>query len=138
MDEEDCRRLAKNGGGPYQWGVRDREKHQLIVALWKQYPALLSLLADLKSVAKKNAQLTEKAYEGRNYRFLGFFSMQAGETKAEGYRFSYSEEGVSQTVDTFLIKDGKTIYAFLCGGREENMDADHDQFCRILESLEYV
>ena len=41
-------------------------------------------------------------------------------------------------VDTFLVREGKTVYSFLCSGPEETMDEDHARFCGILESLEYV
>lgn len=138
LGEEDFRRLAANGGGPYQWGARDPENHRLIIAMWKQYPALLSMLADMKSMAKKNAQMTAKAYEGHGYRFLGFFTPGAGEAKAEGYRYAYGPDGAVQVVDTFLVRSGKIIYAFLCSGREANAEADHALFCRVLESLEWI
>ena len=138
MSEADLRELSRKGGDPYRWGVRDRENHRMIVVLWKQYPALLSWLADLKSIAKKNEQLTGKAYAGSDYRLLEFISMQAGEEKAEGYRFSYTVEGISQVISCLLIKDGKTVYAFVCGGREENAAGDRELFRRILETLEYV
>ena len=138
LGEEDFRRLSANGGGPYQWGVRDPENHRLIIAMWKPYPALLSLLADLKTMAKKNAQLTAKAYEGHGYRFLGFFTPRAGEAKAEGYRYAYDGNGTVQVVDTFLFRSGKTIYAFLCSGREASAEADHTLFCQVLESLEWI
>ena len=77
MSAEDLRELSRNGGDPYQWGVRDRENHVMIVASWKEYPALLARLADLKSIARKNEQLTGGVYEGHDYRLLGFCSMQA-------------------------------------------------------------
>ena len=138
LDAADYSRLGGNGGGPYRWGARDPEKHLLIVALWERYPALLSWLADLKSMAKKNARLSAGAYEGHSYRFLGFFTPPAGEAKAEGYRFSYEDGGKVRVVDTFLVREGKTVYSFLCSGPEESMDADHACFCRIMESLELV
>ena len=138
MSAEDLRELSRNGGDPYQWGVRDRENHVMIVASWKEYPALLARLADLKSIARKNEQLTGGVYEGHDYRLLGFCSMQAGDVKAEGYRFSCRAEGVAQVMNSFLIKDGKTVYAFLCCGWEENTAADQAVFREILESLQYM
>ena len=110
----------------------------IIIALWKQYPALLSCMLDLKAVVKKNEQLTRKAHEAHGYRFLEFFSMQAGEEKAEGYRFIYEKEGVAQVCSNFLIKDGRTIYAFICIGREEHAEADKAVFSQIMKTLEYV
>ena len=137
MDGESLRGLSR-GGDPFQWGMKDRENHVMILAMWKRYPALISLLADPKTLVKKNEQLTRKLYEGHGYRLLGFLSMQAGEEKAEGYRFSYSAEGIAHVRTNFLIRDGKTVYAFICAGREENADTDLAMFSRVMESLEYV
>ena len=77
-------------------------------------------------------------YQEHGYRFLEFFSMQAGDEKAEGYRFTYEKEGVTQACSNFLIKDGRTIYAFICVGREENMDADRETIKQIMATLEYA
>lgn len=138
LSGDDLRGMYRNAGDPFMWGVRDAENHAVIVAMWKQYPLLLSWMLDLKAIVKKNEQLTGKAHAEHGYRFLEFFSMQAGEEKAEGYRFAYDKEGITQVCNTFLIKDGRTIYAFLCVGREENMGTDKAAFRRIMETLEYA
>jgi hypothetical protein len=61
--------------------------------------------------------------------------MRIGDIKAEGYRFSYSVENICQTVTNYLVKDGKTVYALMCFGREENQAADQAEFRGIMESL---
>ena len=138
LSEEDLRGMYRNAGDPFQWGVRDTENHVIIVALWKKYPALLSWTLDLKAIVKKNEQLTGQAHAEHGYRFLEFFSMQAGDEKAEGYRFTYEKEGATQACSNFLIRDGRTIYAFICVGREENMDADRETITQIMATLEYA
>ena len=138
LSEEDLRGMYRNAGDPFQWGVRDTENHVIIVALWKKYPALLSWTLDLKAIVKKNEQLTGQAHAEHGYRFLEFFSMQAGDEKAEGYRFTYEKEGATQACSNFLIRDGRTIYAFICVGREENMDTDRETINRIMSTLEYA
>ena len=138
LSEEDLRGMYRNAGDPFQWGVRDTENHVIIVALWKKYPALLSWTLDLKAIVKKNEQLTGQAHAEHGYRFLEFFSMQAGDEKAEGYRFTYEKEGATQACSNFLIRDGRTIYAFICVGREENMDADRETIKQIMATLEYA
>lgn len=130
--------MYRNAGDPFMWGVRDTENHTIIMAIWKKYPMLLSWALDLKAIAKKNEALTGEAYAGHGYRFLEFFSVQAGEEEAEGYRFAYDSEGTGQVCNNYLIKDGRTIYAFICVGREENADADRDAFRRIMETLKYA
>ena len=138
MSGQDLRELSRNNGDPFQWGVRDRENHVMIVALWKQYPGLLAWMSSLKAIAEKNEQQTRRVYEGHDYRLLEFSSLQAGDEKAEGYCFSYSTEGVTQIVNHYLIKDGRTVYAFLCTGREENRAADQAAFREILKSLQQL
>lgn len=138
LSENDLREMYRNVGDPFQWGVRDTENHVIITALWKSYPALLAWTLDLKAIVKKNEQLTGKAHAAHGYRFLEFFSMQAGDEKAEGYRFSYDREATTQVCTNCLIKDGRTVYAFICVGREENADADRETFRRIMETLEYA
>ena len=138
MSAEELRQLSGAGGDPYQWGVRDRENHVMLVALWKQYPALLAWASNLKAIVKKNEQMTGQAHAAHGYRFLEFFSMQAGDEQAEGYRFCYDKEEITNVCNNFLIKDGRTIYAFMCVGRKENMDADRETFRRIMETLEYA
>lgn len=138
MSSEELQKLSQSGGDPYRWGFRDREKHIMFVIIWKQVPAILGWLADLKAIAKRNEQLTSKAYQGHDYRLLGFESMQAGAAKAEGYRFSYSVEGIRQNVTNALIKKGKIFYSFLWIGREENAAADRDLFREVMESLRNI
>ena len=138
LTEEGLRGMYRNIGDPFMWGVRDKESHKIIVAIWKKYPMLLSWMLDLKSIVKRNEQITGKAHAGHGYRLLEFFSMQAGEEKAEGYRFSYDKDEITNVSNNFLIKDGRTIYAFMCVGREENMDADRDSFRQIMETLQYA
>ena len=138
LTENDLSKMYRNVGDPFRWGVRDAKNHVIITALWKQYPALLSWTLDLKAIVKKNEQLTGKAHAAHGYRFLEFFSMQAGDEKAEGYRFIYDREGITQACSNCLIREGRTIYSFLCVGREENMDRDRETFRRIMETLEYA
>ena len=138
MSAENLRELSRNGGDPFRWGVRDRENHVIIAALWKPYPVFLVRLASLKSIARRNAQLAGKAYAGHNYRLLGFCSMQAGDEKAEGYRFRCSVDGAAQAMNCYLLRDGGTVYAFLCAGRENNAAADQSAFREMLESLQHV
>ena len=136
LTEENLREMNRNAGDPFRWGARDTENHMVLLALWKQYPAILSRLLDLKAIAGKNEQLTRRAHEGYGYRLLERFSMQAGTEQAEGYRFSYEREGITQVCCNILIRDGKTVYSFMCVGWEANMDTDRTVISRIMETLE--
>ena len=109
LTEDDLGKMYRNVGDPFQWGVRDTENHVIITALWKQYPALLSWTLDPKAIVKKNEQLTGEAHAEHGYRFLEFFSMKAGDVNAEGYRFCYDKEEITNVCNNFQIKDGRTI-----------------------------
>jgi len=135
MSSRELEELSRNGGDPCRWGAWDRENHVMMTALWKDYPALLARLADLKAIAKRNEQLTRKAYEKHDYRLLGFDTLQAGETKAMGYRYTYRAGDIRQAVTCWLIKDGRTVYALMCNGREENSAADQAMFRGAMEGL---
>ena len=135
---EELRAMGGNGGDPFRFGARDAENHVVLLALWKQYPALMSWALDLKSVAQKNEQLTRSLHQGSGYRLLEFLSLQAGEEKAEVYRFSYEREGVTQVSTNLLLRDGRTVYSLIFVGRQENLDADRAMIARVMESLEYV
>ena len=126
------------GGDPFQWAVRDTERHVMITALWKQYSGLISWLADMKAMAKKNQQMVSKVYEGNDYRLTGYISMEAGDLPAEGYRFTYTAEGIAHSAAVMLIKEGRTVYSITCAGREENAAADCAMFREVLESLELL
>ncbi len=138
LTEEDLRKMHRNVGDPFRWGVRDTENHVIMTALWKAYPALLSWTLDLNAIVKKNEQLTGKVHAAHGYRLLEFFTLQAGDEEAKGYRFCYDNEGTTQVCSNCLIKEGRTIYAFMFVGRKENMDADSATFRRIMETLEYA
>ena len=82
-------------------------------------------MLDMKSLAKRNAELTAKAHEGYGYRFLDFISLQA------------EKDGITQVSNNLLVRDGKMIYSFILAGREENAAQDRDLFLEIMRTLEY-
>ena len=134
MDAGELRKLFRNDD-PDRWGTWDRENHVMITVMWKDYPKLLARFADLKTVCRKNEQLSGKGYAGHEYRCGGFFSTAAGELPAEGYSFSYQIGDISQSAETVLFKQGRTIYSMTCAGRAENRAADHETFAGILKGV---
>ena len=124
------------GGGEDRWGVRDPQQHRVILIAWKKYPALLSILADLKTMAKRNEQILSRKYAGAGYQARGFFSGDAGEIRMEGYRFTYQQGDVRNAAENSLLKCGKLFYSITCIGREENTEKDREVFRKVLESLE--
>lgn len=138
LTADKLREMYRNVGDPFGWGARDAENHTVMLAMWKKYPAILSWALDLKVVVKKNEQLTRSAHAGSGYRLLEFFSMRCGTEEAEGYRFCYEKDGNVQVSSNYLIRDGKTIYAFMCVGREANLEADRKMFDQVMGTLSAV
>lgn len=134
MSREELKKLYQDGN-PDRRGIWDKDRHVIITVSWKQYPALLSALADLKAVARRNQQLTEKGYSGHDYKFGGFFTVSTDSAKMEGYRFSYRLGSIRQSGETVLMKHRRTIYSITCVGREENADRDSKAFREILDSI---
>ena len=138
LTEKELRGMYLNAGDPFRWGARDTENHVVFLVLWKQYPGIVSRMLDLKAMVKRNEQLTRKAHDGHDYQLLVFFSQQAGENKAEGYCFSYDRQGVAQVCHNFLVRDGRTIYTFMCVGRKENMERHREMINQVMKTLEHA
>lgn len=134
MSSEDLRKLYQNENAD-RWGMWDRERHILITVAWQRVNALLSFLADIKSVAKRNEQLIAKGYANNDYKMEGFFSSSAGNIHMEGYRFSYTLQGIPQKSETLLMKLEKNIYSITCVRRAENAEECADVFPAVIASL---
>lgn len=132
--------LEKNfqDGNSNRWGMQNPESQVMITILWKKYPALLAGIASLKTMVKRNQQLISRGYAGRGYRLNEYYSLQAGDTQAEGYRFTFRQGDAVRAVDTCLLKHGKVVYSAACLGPEENKKADQAMFRKILSSLKFL
>ena len=121
-----------------RWSAWARERHAMIAVAWKKYNALLLGLADLKAIAKKNQQLTQKAHAGYDYQPLGAYTPKAASVPMEGYRFAYRAAGAAQQATTVLLKHQRIVYSIMFIGREENIAADQALFEEVLSGLRLV
>ncbi len=112
----------------------------MITAVWKDNSALAVLLADMKAAARKNQFQVSRMYaaRGADYRLQDYLSLTAGGVKAEGYRFTYTADGVKHAADTLLVRHGRRVYALTCFGRAENAEKDRALFRGVLDSLRFV
>ncbi len=136
MSAEELRK-AYQSDETNRWGARDPEGHAILTVMWKDYPLLLSRLADLKTICKKNEQLSARGYAGHGYRCEGFFSAAAGGQPAEGYRFTYTAGETEQAAETVLFKRNRTVYSLTWVGRPENREADRETFAGILAGMSF-
>ena len=95
----------------------------------------LQMLADVKSIAKRNQQLAAKGYAGHNYREEGLFSAEADNVHLEGYRFSYDLQDFRQKAETLLMKYEKMIYNFTCVSREESAAEGSELFRNLIDVM---
>lgn len=137
MDSRELEQAFRSGD-PNRWGIWNKESHVMVTILWKKYPLLLSMLADLKAVCRKNEQMARQGYAGHDYQCGGFFSLYVADEPAEGYAFSYKMGDVSQSAETVLFKKNRMIYSIICGGRTENQAADHEWFAGFLNGISEV
>ena len=134
MTREDLDRVYTSGS-PGRAGIRDAERHVMITVLWQRYNAVLAWLADIKSLARRNEQLSRKGYADHDYRLDGFFGREVWGLSGEGYHFTYRVEDTGQEAWTLLIKKGSTVYSLNCVGRPENHDANQAVFEEILDGV---
>ena len=120
---------------PNRWGMWDRERHVMITVLWQRYNPLLAWLAEMKTMARRNEQLTRKGYLDHDYRLEGFTSRKVQGLAGEGYRFTYRLGDVEQGIETLLIKRGSTVYSLNCVGRAENSAENHAIFEAVLDGM---
>ena len=119
-----------------RWGMWDKKRHIMVTVLWQRYNPLLAWLADMKTLVKRNEQLTSRGYKDHDYRLEGFRSRDVRGMAGEGYRFTYRLGDVVQRIDTVLVKKGRTVYSLSCIGRPENSAVDQAVFEAILDGIE--
>ena len=133
MTEEETRKLRTLEAGP---GVclSDPRRHILVSMGWKRVGALVSFLLNPKDIATNAEKQAHKAMESHGYRCLGFSSRQIAGARAEGYRYTYTANGVGMVSETFAAKIGKTIYYFHFYARSAG-EASFDVWSALLDGI---
>ena len=118
QDEKNMTRLFGSAGGE-RWCAANADESILLTVVWQKANLILAMLADMKAMARRNAQLTEKAYQGHGYGFGKFFSLQSKEGLLEGYSYAFSGKDGQRSAETVLIKQMRMIYNVSCVCRAE-------------------
>ena len=83
QDEKSMARLFGSAGGD-RWCAANEDESILLTVVWQKANPLLAMLSDMNAMARRNEQLTEKAYQGHGYHFDQFFSLQSKDGPLEG------------------------------------------------------
>jgi len=118
LDEKNLARIF-GGEGSDRWCAANGDESVLLTVVWQKVNPILAALSDMKVMARRNAQLTEKAYQAYGYRFGEFFSLQGRDGSLEGYSYSFSGKNGQRSAETVLIRQKRMIYNVSCVSRAE-------------------
>lgn len=116
---------------------RDEANHRFLSFLWKKSGRLLSRFTNLKSIAKRNEQLTAKLYSSYGYGFEDNEEKTIGGRQWIGYRYHYFLSGKEQKVLCLLYKEKSIVYSMNLYQSGENA-ADFAYFDELFSSLAYL
>jgi len=136
MTAEEMAKIS-NGDASGRFGLWDKEHHVMLLADWKRYNALWLKLTDIRKIAKRNEELNRKPYANFSYKGQRTLSRTIGGLEAEGYRFSFRVEDVSQSAACMLVLHGNNVYRFTMNGRTENLEENEDLFAAVLDSVKF-
>ena len=117
------------------WGARDEARHMLVTVIWKDSGGLATKLADEKSLAKRVEKALSKTYRRLGYRCDGLLETRIAGREAHGFRYSYQPEGISQSCEVVVFKDGKRCYTLYYYTRLEVALENRPIYDSLLASL---
>lgn len=126
-----------NDGYPDRRGIRDEERHALLIVAWKVSGEKVTKLASTKSLAERAEKLLAKGYRKARvpYGCHGFFESRLCGEEAWGFRYDYAVQGVEQTAETVIFKNGACCYTLQYTTRTANAPENLEAYESILASL---
>ena len=120
-----------------RWGVRNAEKH-IVIVLAKTKSSILNLITDAKGVAAGAENSMRKSL--RDYRRVGDIETQIIGKKAECFSFEYlTDDGaVSQYCETAVVKDRRSYYIAYCFCRSQDKEEYSPMFDEFRKSVQTV
>lgn len=125
------------------WGVRDTERHIMMNITWKDSNKLLTKLMSEKSFAKQmneryGKRCIKRSADMGNYRCGGFYErdVTGASARAQGFRFSYTVQGIEQGGEVLIFKRGVRCYALTYYTRLEVAEQNRSVYDVFLSSLE--
>ena len=108
MDEAERGKLNLYREAP-DWCISDPARHIVLSVAWKRQ-SLASLLLSSREIADKMEKSIRKPMEPYGYKLEAFLQESFHGTPADGFRYSYTAQGIGMTGESFSVKHGKTFY----------------------------
>ena len=93
------------------------------------------MLADMKPMARRNEQLTAKAYANSGYKRGDFLSLPSGLGQLEGFTYFFRGKDGPRSCMTVLLKKKPVVYSLSCICREEKAQEGFKIFREALRTL---
>lgn len=119
------------------WGARDTERHALLTVSWKDSNKLLTNLVSEKALAKRVDENFARQYRKGGYQRTEHIerTIAGASAPAQGFRFSYSVEGVAQEGEVLVFKRGIRCYTLTYYTRSATAEATGPIYEGIVGSI---
>ena len=135
MTQEELARLYQDDG-LVRCGIRDEAHHRLLTVYRHDAGSrLLSALADPDSIARSLEKRMRKGMKRNGYRLEGFYPVTVCGQETCGFRYGYKVQGIAQTGDLVVLKEGTACYQISWIARKDGDPSDQAVFREILGSL---
>lgn len=137
MDENDTRRRAilVDGEGVV---LEDPERHAVISVGWKAVGGLALKILSLKNTASKAERSIRRAMKRYDYSFEGTTAPLIGGQQSEGFRYTYTAQGIRMAGETDAVQFKNSLYYFHLYTREALREENRIVWEEILSSAEWT
>ena len=120
------------------WGARDGARKMLVSITWKDLSKLLTKLISEKSVATQVDETFAKRHRDQSYRCEGHFTrtIPGASAEAQGFRCSYTAEGVAHEAEVLVFKRGVRCYTLYYYTGADSAQENRPIFETFVASLE--
>ena len=91
-------------------GIRDGERHVILVVQWHRANVLLAALTDPSTALRGTEFRLRRLLKDHEYRRTGTRSRQIAGRNAKSFRYEYRVQGVMQEGEVYLLKKKTSVY----------------------------
>lgn len=117
------------------WGIRDEKAHAMVLIVWKNANENLQKLITVKSHAKSCEKSMRKALRKNSYYCDEFFEREVAGQPAQGFHYSYINDGKSQDGAVVVFKRGRSRYTLYYYTRTDMAESNQPMLEKLLDSL---